>query len=164
MGEFTDHLAKKAKGSQGKPSETAVQSYLKAKGEADKTFDWHRAYDARAAGGVFQRIAGDFSFYSPGVHGIIEVKETQFDNRLPYKNFEHHQVGKAVVRKLAGGRVLVLIFSTSTKFWRWFPIEFFQHRDSTKGIGSWFFPDARQTYASCDEILGAFFDDYLPIA
>lgn len=157
MGEFTDLAARKAKGSQGKVSEKKVQEYLQAKGDGDKTFDWHRAYDARSAGGRAQRITGDFSFYRPGEHGVIEVKETQFDNRLPYANYEHHQVAKVVVRKLAGGRSIVLVYCTKTQIWRWFPISFFQHRDMTKGVGSWFFPEGQIVYPDADEILDSFF-------
>jgi len=157
VGEFTDHLAKKAKGSQGKVSETRVQEYLKAKGEADKHFDWHRAFDARSAGGKAQRVCGDFGWYRPGDHGVIEVKETEFDNRLPYKNYELHQVAKVVVRQLAGGRPIVLIYSKSTRLWRTFGIEFFQHRDNTKGIGSWFFPENYPTFPDCAPILNNYF-------
>lgn len=162
MGEFTDHLAKKAKGSQGKVSETRVQEYLQAKGNADKHFDWHRAYDARSAGGKAQRITGDFSWYRPGDHGVIEVKETSFDNRLPYSNYELHQVAKVVVRKLAGGRSIVLVYSKSTEKWRWFDIEFFQHRDTSKGVGSWYFPEGQLTYPDCDTILDHFFRGSIP--
>lgn len=139
---FSEMAARKAKAEQGKTAEAKVGKLL---GDIDSRvvdFDWHRGYDARAAGGKFQRVAGDFSFYSPQGHGIFEVKEVALPHRLPYGNFELSQVGKAVKRELAGGLVRVLFYSSVLDTWRILPISLFQHRD--KSVGSWFLEDQWQ--------------------
>lgn len=132
---FSEIAAKRAKAQQGKTAEKAIAKYLDKVNAAVLAFDWQRGYDARSAGGKFQRVAGDFSFFSPAGHGIIEVKEHDHDFRLPYKNYKLSQVAGAHKRELAGGLVLVITFSTSLDMWRCMPIEFFRHRDETKG--SW---------------------------
>ena len=134
--DFSLIAAKKAKGQQGKVSEKKVAEYLAAIDANVTHFDWNRGYDARAAGGKFQRVAGDFAFYSPVGHGIIEVKEVDHEFRLPYKNFELSQVAKAAKRELAGGDVHVLVYHTPLKRWRRLPIVFFQHRTGTE-YSSW---------------------------
>lgn len=134
---FGDDIKSKAKGQQGKTAEKVVKDYLFALGLQRQDFDWHRGYDARSAGGKFQRIAGDFSWYKPGAHGIIEVKEVKHkDHRLPYQNFDSSQVGKARIRRLAGGTVHVLVYSSITKTWKCPDIEFFATRPGTE-YGSW---------------------------
>lgn len=133
-------FAKKAKGLQGKSSEKMVGNYLADIDSKIQRFDWHRGYDARSAGGKFQRVAGDFSFYSPSAYGIIEVKEVAHATRLPYKNFELSQVAKAAKRELAGGTVIVLIHSTASDLWYPHRISFFQHRTGTT-YASWIFSE-----------------------
>jgi hypothetical protein len=134
---FGDDAKNKAKGQQGKAAEKLVKDYLQALGEARQNFDWHRGYDARSAGGKFQRIAGDFSWYEPGRHGIIEVKEVAHKHhRLPYQNFDSSQVGKCRIRQLAGGTVEVLVYSSITKTWKCPPLSLFLTRPGA-AFGSW---------------------------
>lgn len=134
---FGDDTKNKAKGQQGKGAEKLVKDYLASLGEQRQNFDWHRGYDARSAGGKFQRIAGDFSWYKPGAHGIIEVKEVAHkDHRLPYKNFDPSQVAKARVRRLSGGTVHVLVYSSVTKTWKSPDIELFATRPGS-AYSSW---------------------------
>lgn len=132
---FTEHLAKRKLATKGKEPEADVAEYLGDVHAHVLQFDWHRAYDARSAGGKFQRIAGDFSFYSPHGHGLIEVKEMKHDYRLPYKNYDFSKVAGAAKRRLAGGEVHVVIYSSTLEKWFYRPIEFFKHRDAA--VGSW---------------------------
>ena len=134
--EFSDSRVKKKKAQQGKSAEAEVQAFLKKIDESTVEFDWHRGYDARAAGGKFQRVAGDFSFYWPQGHGIIEVKEIAKGARLPYSNFSESQVGKARKRAMAGGTVIVLIYTKADDVWRRVPIDEFKHRPGPE-FGSW---------------------------
>jgi len=134
---FGDDKKTKAKGQQGKSAEAIVKAYLEGLHSQRQAFDWHRGYDARSAGGKFQRIAGDFSWYMPGRHGIIEVKEVAHkEHRLPYKNFEDSQVGKCRIREMAGGVVHVLVYSSITKTWVSPPLELFRTRPGP-AFGSW---------------------------
>lgn len=147
---FTEVAARRAKAEQGKSAEKSVATYLNDLSNAYAPFDYQRGYDARAAGGKFQRVAGDFQFFSPNIHGVIEVKETKFPERLPYGNFETSAVAKCVKRRLAGGLAIVLIYHETTELWRMLPISFFQRRDLDKG--SWFL-DGWKTYTNVTEML-----------
>ena len=152
---FTDHLQTKKKASQGKSAESKVADYLADMDAKHLHFDWHRGYDARSAGGKFQRVAGDYSFYRLEDYGIFEVKEVDHANRLPYKNYEFSKVAKAVKRELAGGRVLVVIYFSKIDAWRWKPISFFQKRD--QNVGSWDFSNDYDIFPKVDQILNSFF-------
>lgn len=147
---FTEMIARKKKGQQGKSSESPVAAYLDNLNNAFARFDWQRGYDARSAGGKFQRVAGDYAFFAPYVHGVIEVKEVEHDFRLPFKNFEHSAVAKCMKRRLAGGLAIVLVHHTTTDLWRMLPISYFSHRDLSNG--SWDLSDWTQ-YGSVKEML-----------
>jgi hypothetical protein len=134
---FGDDKKTKAKGQQGKGAEAIIKAYLGTLHLQRQDFDWHRGYDARSAGGKFQRIAGDFSWYMPGRHGIIEVKEVAHkEHRTPYKNFDESQVAKCRLRRMAGGTVHVLVYSSITETWKNPPLDLFVTRPGP-AFGSW---------------------------
>jgi len=134
---FSEIAAKRAKAEQGKTAEKAVRKVLEKYSAAVASFIFERSYDARSAGGKFQRVAGDFRFYSPAGHGLLEVKEMKHDVRLPYKNYELSRVAGARKHQLAGGHVIVLVFSSTLDGWREVPFDFFRERDPAKPSGSW---------------------------
>jgi hypothetical protein len=143
-----------SKANQGKAAEAAVQDYLKAYDRKVMAFDWSRNYDAHSAGGRFQRQTGDYQFYMPAMHGVIEVKEVKHDYRLPHGNYAEEKVAKCYKRMLAGGKILVLINHTTTGMWRLPPFSVFRKREG----GSWDLSDFK-TYESAAEaldILGIF--------
>ncbi len=114
----------------GKKAEKAVSDYLGALSGSVAAFDWHRVYDARSAGGRFAAQPGDFAFYAPQLHGLIEVKEVEHEFRLPKKNFDNDQIAKLRKRELAGGEIgIVIHFKTlNQSFWRLVPLEYFRAR------------------------------------
>jgi len=114
---FLDDIKKKAQGQRGKAAESAVRALLE-KLNSYPTFDWSRIYDARSAGGKFPSRPGDFEFFFPGTHGLIEVKEVDHDFRLPAKNFDKGQIAKLRKRHMAGGIIIILVQHTTTKKWR----------------------------------------------
>lgn len=118
----------------GKKAEKKVADFLSGMSSKIAAFDWHRQYDARSAGGRFPAQPGDFAFYSPSAHGLIEVKEVEHDFRLPKKNFDEDQIAKLYKRTLAGGHICVLVNFTTTKQWVSPPLQFF--RDNL-GKPSW---------------------------
>jgi hypothetical protein len=137
----------------GKTSEKAVAKYLTEMGANNATFDWHRQYDAKSAGGKFPAQPGDYAFYSLINHGLIEVKEVDHDFRLPKKNFENDKIARLYKRQLAGGKICVVISFTTTKKWRNVPFEYFRERLVQPSWDLSEFP----TYDSATEALDAYF-------
>lgn len=117
----------------GKSAEADVMRYLKAYDERHQDFDFARNYDAHSAGGRFSRQTGDFQFYGPGIHGVIEAKEVEHDFRLPHKNFDTSKVAKIWKRQLAGGEIIIVVYHATTGWWRVPPFEVFRSREG----GSW---------------------------
>lgn len=117
----------------GKSTEAEVTKYLKAYDAKHQDFDWARNYDSHSAGGRFQRQTGDFQFYGPGVHGVIEAKEVKHTFRVPHTNFTKEAVAKVWKRQLAGGEIIVLIHHSEAKLWRVVPLHVFRERVG----GSW---------------------------
>lgn len=113
-----DDLKKKAAGKRGKYAEGKVRDFLVSLKERKTGFDFERKYDARSAGGRFPAQAGDFGFFTYGLHGLIEVKEVDHAVRLPEKNFSSEQRAKLQLRALAGGLIVVLVYHTPLKAWR----------------------------------------------
>lgn len=132
----------------GKKPEDEVRKFLKAYDERKHCFDWHRNYDAHSAGGRFQRQTGDFEFYMPGVHGVIEVKQVDHAFRLPHKNYSEDKVAKVYKRQVAGGRAIVLVYHTPTTLWRVCSLAPFRERTG----GSWDLSMWPQ-YPTCTEAL-----------
>ncbi|MRN38565.1 hypothetical protein CRG49_002030 [Neisseria sp. N95_16] len=100
----------------GKKAEQAVQSVLKSIDEP--WFDWQRMYDATSARGVFMPQTGDFQFFTPDVHGVIEVKSTQHDYRLPKSAFSDNQRARLERRMSAGGKIFVIVWHWTLNEWR----------------------------------------------
>ena len=132
---------KKDNGNRGKYAEKKVREYLSNFSDLNADFDFHRILDARSAMGRFPSQPGDFAFYMPKVHGLIEVKEVAHDFRLPHKNLGTDQVAKMIKRRLAGGSILILIYHTTTKMWRVPTLDFLRDRTG----GSWDLSAVQQT-------------------
>lgn len=115
-------------GVRGKYAESKVRAFLALLNEKYKRFDFSRIYDARSAGGRFPSRPGDFEFYAPGLHGLIEVKEVEHDFRLPAKNLKPEQIAKLRKREWAGGLVMVLIYHATAGGWRRVPVSWLAER------------------------------------
>lgn len=128
----------------GKSAEAEVTKYLKAYDAKHQDFDFARNYDAHSAGGRFNRQTGDFQFYGPGVHGVIEAKEVKHSHRLPHGNFGADSVGKLWKRQLAGGEIVIIVYHSTTELWRVVPFIVFRTREG----GSWDL-SSWPTFGSC---------------
>lgn len=124
-------------GQRGKAAEKEVRAFLERLNFKYAGFDFERVYDARSAGGRFPARPGDFEFYAPRLHGLIEVKEVEHDFRLPRKNMEGakakgdakvSRIAKLRKRQMAGGTIFVLINHTTTGLWRSVPIDWLHER------------------------------------
>lgn len=120
----------------GKKAEGKVAAYLKKLSLEVAEFDFERVLDARAAGGRFPSRTGDFSWWLPGRHGVIEVKETEHASRLPYKNTSEQSAAKLFKRQLAGGEIAVLVYHSMTGLWRVLPLAWLQQKDASTPSGS----------------------------
>lgn len=135
---FLDEMQRrKALGARGKSVETLVQGVLEGIANNYADFDYSRIYDARSAGGRFPARPGDFEFFYPCVHGLIEVKEVKHDYRLPVKNMT--QLPKLRRRDRAGGTILVLVFHSTTGLWRRVALDWlWEHKDAASwDLSSW---------------------------
>lgn len=145
-------------GQRGKSAEKETRSFLDRLNFKYASFDYERVYDARSAGGRFPARPGDFEFYAPRLHGLIEVKEVEHDFRLPRKNMEGSKakdaakvsrIAKLLKRQLAGGMIFVLVNHTTTGLWRSVPIDWLHDRAAAP---SWDLSEFK-TYASAAECL-----------
>lgn len=100
----------------GKAAEKAVQAYLQEVSAKNARFDFERLPDARAAMGRFKAMIGDFEFFSPGQHGVIEVKETKHSYRISKGKLE--QLPRLHKRAMCGGLCLVVVHFSELKRWR----------------------------------------------
>lgn len=100
----------------GKASEQAVHNVLKD--ISLPTFDFQRMYDATSARNAFMAQVGDFQFFMPGVHGVLEVKSTAHEYRLSKSAFSDGQRAKLTRRAAAGGKVWVIVHHWQTGVWR----------------------------------------------
>jgi hypothetical protein len=134
---FTDHRDKKKVASRGKSSEKAVATYFEKKAQQlGVGFDWERVPDARAAGGRFKPVAGDFRAFWAGTRrsANLEVKEIETSPvRLPKKNFSRDKIARCYRRSLTGVVTVVLIHHVQTAQWVVMPIAHFFDND----IPSW---------------------------
>jgi len=105
-------------GQRGKKAEADVRKILERLKSEKVDFDYERKYDARSSMGRIPSQTGDFGFFTPACHGIIEVKEVAHDFRLPRKNLGSEQIAKMHVRMLAGGAIVMLIYHSTTGAWR----------------------------------------------
>lgn len=100
----------------GKWAEARTQEYLTQLSNARAEFDFERLPDARAAMGRFKAQIADFAFFMPGLHGVIEVKETKHSFRLAKDKLE--QLPRMHKRALAGGLCIVLVYFSGPRKWR----------------------------------------------
>lgn len=108
-----------AKTNNGKASEAAVQAAFKSL--SMPVLDWQRMYDASSARNAFMAQTGDFQFFLPDRHGVIEVKSTQHEHLLRSSAFSDGQRVKLYRRMIAGGRVWVIVHHWTTNVWRCIP-------------------------------------------
>lgn len=121
----------------GKYAEGKVRDYLKMIDAAVVNFDFERVLDAHAAAGRFQSRTGDFSWWAPELHGVIEVKEVEHPTRLPYKNVTREGMAKLRKRSWAGGQIMILVCHMPEQIWRVVPMAYLDKRDSATPSGSW---------------------------
>lgn len=101
-------------------------------------FDFHRYPDAKA--GSMVDAPADFHTLRSGLLRVIECKETEHLNRLPYANFDSGQVARMRRAILAGAEGWVIIHHTKDKLYRALPVErFYERAEKGSGVGSWFF-------------------------
>lgn len=136
----------------GKFAEGEVRKFLKLLESEALGFTFNRVQDAHAAGGRFAAQAGDFQafrkFKTAGAsdlsaNWIIEVKQTEMKDRLPYKNYSEDKVARVVKRQLAGSIPVVLIChgNDAKALWRIVPLLVFQSRNPETPSGSWLLKD-----------------------
>lgn len=66
---------------------------------------------------------GDFQWFSPTRHGVIEVKSLKHEYRLSKSSFSTNQLSKLGKRMEAGGHVWVLVHHWTTGVWRCVPFK-----------------------------------------
>ncbi|WP_274585344.1 hypothetical protein V9W64_10540 [Neisseria leonii] len=108
-----------SKDNNGKLAERAVQQVLNHL--SSEVFDWQRMYDATSARGAFMAQTGDFQFFTPACHGVIEVKSTAHPYRLAKKAFSDGQRVKLKRRMDAGGKVYAVVWHHTENVWRVVP-------------------------------------------
>lgn len=124
-------------GNRGKYAEGAVKKYMA--GITDTLFTYHRFPDAHA--GSMVSAPADFMFLYKGKLTLLEVKEVDTENRLPYGNFDTAQVARMKLWRLAGADTWVLVYFKEIKRWRMAGAEWFENRprlsETGRPIGSW---------------------------
>lgn len=150
LGNYIKPVKVKDKGQRGKWAEAEVRKVLQEMSDAKLRFAFNRNLDARAAGGKFPAQPGDFQWFyafdkATTCNGILEVKQTEFADRLPHENFTQKSFNLVNKRELAGSIVTIIVCHyeegvTKPKdaVWRMLPLERFRDRGG-KGVGSWFF-------------------------
>lgn len=107
-------------GQRGKYAERKVKEYLEKLSASHATFAYERVPDARSAGGRFKKVLGDFLYFAPCKHGVLEVKESGNAFRLPKDKLA--QISRLKARELAGGVCYVVVYHTNEKLWRLAPV------------------------------------------
>lgn len=147
--------ASKKIGQRGKSAEADVREHLEHLRKSKWHFDFERKYDARSARGRFPSQTGDYGFFIPGMHGIIEVKEVHHDFRLPQKNFSKDQIARCRIREMSGSQIIVIVKHTTTGLWRVPQFDIFRDNPTA---ASWVLTPYRE-YASAREALESVEDD-----
>lgn len=101
----------------GKWAESQVQNTLRSLSKEFESFGWQRLYDSHSAKSYIPNQVGDFLFFAPKFHGVIEVKETQAESSITRDNFGDQQLALMRERTKCGGQVWAVVFSTTTKNW-----------------------------------------------
>ena len=121
----------------GKYAEGKVKAELKKLEAANCTH--HRFPDAHS--GSFVTAPADFLILQNGRLRLLEVKQVEHGERLPYGNFSPEQVNRMFMWKLAGADTWVLVYHVPHKAWRLIPADWFRNRPlktvTSKPIGSW---------------------------
>lgn len=100
----------------GVNAEKEVQNHLDSLSTRYATFDYLRLPDAKAAMGRMKAMPADFDFHMPGMHGLIEVKQTLHEYRLTSDKFP--QLPRMRKRMLAGGICRVVVHHSTLGLWR----------------------------------------------
>ena len=121
----------------GKYAEGKVKAELKKLETANCTH-W-RCPDAHA--GSFITAPADFLILQNGRLRLLEVKQVEHGERLPYGNFSPEQVNRMHMWHHAGADTWVLVYHVPHKAWRLIPADWFRSRPlktvTDKSIGSW---------------------------
>lgn len=139
----------------GKFAETKIKAALEDWKQKVAAFTYNRILDARSSlGAMSNPQPGDFQWFRDydvavtheGKHfgftrnGLIESKEVEHTYRLPYMNFSPDQVGRMVIRQMAGSECIIIVChrvpDKRGASWRNVPLDFFRERPGTK-YGSW---------------------------
>lgn len=128
-------MANSELGQRGKYAERETQKVLDRLNRLLLDFDYTRVADARAARGRLAAQVGDFEWFRPAYHGVIEVKTVQHDYRLPVAKLP--QLPRLKKRALAGGKILVLVYHTTTKRWRPCPLAAFKGEMSSWNLSDY---------------------------
>ena len=121
----------------GKYAEGKFRDMCKSVASTD--FCYLRLPDAHA--GSFTSTLADFQTLKAGKLRLIEVKQTDETNRLPYSNLDLAQVARMKMWELAKAEAWVLVYHATTKLWRCFRLSKLIARDPASG--SWFFEAGR---------------------
>lgn len=105
----------------GKESEELVRQALKNVNLP--IFDWQRMYDATSARNTFMAQVGDFQWFLPNHHGVIEVKSTKHAYRLSKNAFSSNQRAKLYRRSKAGSTVSILVHHYEAGYWHVVPLD-----------------------------------------
>lgn len=105
----------------GKWAEGKVHDFLKSFNKFSSTFDFQRMPDARAARGALAKQVADFEIFD-GYHGVVEVKETEHDYRIPKAKIS--QIPRMRKRANAGGKIIVVVYHSNIDKWRMPSAEF----------------------------------------
>lgn len=148
----------------GKNSEAEVQSALKTLAtKLNGPFDWQRLYDTTSARNVLRAQVGDFLFFLPDKHGVIEVKSTQHAYRLARTAFSPEPWRQLTRRSKAGGHIYVFIHHYVAGYWRFVPFETLFDAFNNQELKS---IDLRntETYLTATSTLNAAFQHLLKVA
>lgn len=116
----------------GKDAEKKVHEALTAWAGDIGSREFNRLMDTRAAGRIVKAAAADFEFFSAGVHGLIEAKETEHEFRLARGKIT--QIPRLRKRALAGGVCLVLVYHSTLGLWRAVSVDYLMEGGDK---GSW---------------------------
>jgi hypothetical protein len=121
---FTDYRDRKKLSQQGKSAESLVKKYCEREAERRGiAFHWERIPDARAAGGRFTPVAGDFRMGYGGRYAVVEVKETTAIHKLPKKNYSRDAIARLYKHHLSGAVTAVLVRHMPLDVWVVMPIK-----------------------------------------
>jgi hypothetical protein len=123
---FTDYRERKKRAQQGKSAESLVKKWCEREHERRGiAFHWERIPDARAAGGRFTPVAGDFRMGYAGHYAVVEVKETTAVHRLPAKNYPRDAISRLYKHDLARAVTAVIVRHMPLDVWVVMPIKHF---------------------------------------